>query len=418
MNLNTVDGVEHYIYSGNLSGKKSKKAFEEMKLLSDEGDADAACLLGILYKDGIGTRLDFNKAREQFKQAYELGSEKAAYSLGYLYLKGLGNIGQDYRKALKWLEKSKYPMAKHWLAQFHYYGYGLPINKQKGLELLRANAIGNSEVLLSQWEYEMKHPEVEAITQNSNESGVAANTNDTTQINSGGLPHGVLGNWLGEWQIMDWSGQKVTRTIPIEIEISDTGNRLLYVKIVLDGNEFNGGLIQTKNELIFPDMSITLKKRYTDHPDELTLNYRLTSFVFRTSSIAGVQYLAGELETTIENWSEPGPPGRLILQKEAKVLNPDVLEALAEQNGHFFKVHPNPFEEDLLLHYVLGQDSEVSIRLLDYYQPSKVVRVKQRKQKKGEHMLALDGLNTLKSGLYIIDMTAGAGRYSRIVIRK
>jgi TPR repeat protein len=108
LNLNTADGVEGYIYSGHRSTKKSKKAFKEIKLLSEQGDAEAGCLLGILYKDGIGTRRNFNKARKQFKKAYGLGSEKAAYSLGYLYLKGLGNIEQDYKKALEWFEKSNY----------------------------------------------------------------------------------------------------------------------------------------------------------------------------------------------------------------------------------------------------------------------------------------------------------------------
>lgn len=313
-------------------------------------------------------------------------------------------------------------MAKHWLAQCHYYGYGLRVNRQKGLELLRANPIGNSEVLLAQWEYEMHSQEV--ISQNApsrlNTSvlRMAANPEGITQVNSDILPHDVLGRWLGEWQIMDWSGQKVMRTIPMEIRISETVNRMLDATIVLDGNEFDGSIIQNKNELIFPNMSVTLRKKYTDHPDELTLDYRMTSLTFKASGTDREGYITGELETYIENWSEPGPPGRLLLQREAAVLNRDIPDAPVEQDEHFIKVYPNPFEEDLLLHYTLEQDSDVSVRLLDYYHPSKILRVEKRKQKKGERMISFDGLNALKSGLYIIYMTVGEENHTRIVIKK
>ncbi len=118
----TVQDVEDYIYGGHLTRKKSKKAFTWTKSKANNGDAEAACMLGILYKDGIGTPLNFNKARGQFQIAHALGSEKAAYSLGYLYLKGLGNIDQDYDKAIEWFKKSNYPMAKHWLAKLYYFG--------------------------------------------------------------------------------------------------------------------------------------------------------------------------------------------------------------------------------------------------------------------------------------------------------
>lgn len=76
--LQTVSGVEDYIEIAQFTTKESKKAFQNIKTLAEQGDANAMCLLGVLYKDGVGTPLNFNKARKAFKKSYELGSEKGA----------------------------------------------------------------------------------------------------------------------------------------------------------------------------------------------------------------------------------------------------------------------------------------------------------------------------------------------------
>jgi len=128
--------------------------------------------------------------------------------------------------------------------------------------------------------------------------------------------------------------------------------------------------------------------------------------------------MSGKLETTIENWEEPGPPSTLILQRSKQVLNQEIRNALAEQKDHFIKVYPNPFEQDVLVHYTLEEDSDVTIQLADYYHPSRILKTKHRTQKKGERMVTLEGLNTLHKGLYVIRMSVGKNRYSRIVIRK
>ncbi|WP_291869852.1 tetratricopeptide repeat protein [Maribacter sp.] len=421
-NDSLLQKVEGYIYSDSITPKKAKKLFKKLKTLAKEENADATCLLGILYKDGIGTRLNFNKARKQFKKAFELGNDKAAYSLGYMYLKGLGNINQDYKKAIHWFRKRKYPMAKHWLAQCYYYGYGVPIDKEKAIGILKENLIVNSTVLLSQWEYENSHPEIllenKSTTDNSEDIKASSviTTSNEDQVNT--ITDGVLGKWFGEWQIMDWSGEKIRRAIPIEMEILETGSGILDTKIVLDNNEFKGNVIINNKELVFPDMTVNLRKRYTDHPNELTLDSRFLSFIYELSNIHGVPYMSGILETNIVNWSEPGAPSKLILQRNKTALSKEVIAALAEQKEHFIKVYPNPFEQDLLLHYTLEKDTDVSIQLLDYYQPSKILKTKNRRQKKGERTVVLEGLNSLEKGLYIINMNVGSSSYSRIVVRK
>ncbi|WP_299430797.1 tetratricopeptide repeat protein [uncultured Maribacter sp.] len=421
-NTETLKNIESYIYSDTIPRKQFKKAFKKVKKIAKEDNAQALCLLGVLYKDGIGTHLNFNKARKQFKKAYTLGNEKAAYSMGYMYLKGLGTIKQDYKKAINWFRKSTYPMAKHWLAKCHYYGLGVPANKEKGMQLLKENTIINSEVLLSQWQYEKDNPQIEikldTIRSSKNVEETKVSINTTTTDNYKDTSGEILGQWYGDWEIMDFSGKKVMRSIPISIEILDSGTGILNAKVLLDGNEFIGNVIQNKEELIFPEMSVMLRKRYTDWPEELTLDYRLTSFKYKTSNVNGLAYMSGKLETTIENWKEPGPPSKLILQRSEQELSQKIRKALAEQKEHFIKVYPNPFEQDLLVHYTLEEDADVTIQLADYYHPSRILKTKNRTQKKGERMVTLEELNTLNKGLYVIKMSVGKNRYSRIVIRK
>ena len=135
-----VDNSIHYIYrfkeefkknnDYNQTVEKSKEVFNKVLSYAIEGNSKAACIMGILYKDGIGCPIDYNKARVWFSFAYTAGSDKAAYSLGYLYLKGLGDVEQDYSKAIEWFEKSNYGMAIHWLSKCYYFGLGVEENKE------------------------------------------------------------------------------------------------------------------------------------------------------------------------------------------------------------------------------------------------------------------------------------------------
>jgi len=82
-----------------------------VKPCADQGDIDAICLMGILYKDGIGVEQDFDKALEYFEESAILNHDKALYALGYFYMKGLGSIEQDYEAAVSFFEESIDPMA-------------------------------------------------------------------------------------------------------------------------------------------------------------------------------------------------------------------------------------------------------------------------------------------------------------------
>tara|TARA_R110000868_G_scaffold71713_2_gene209708 strand:- start:36035 stop:37348 length:1314 start_codon:yes stop_codon:yes gene_type:complete len=406
-----LEALNDYLQSDIHSNKDAKTIFKLIKECAENGDAEAASALGILYKDGIGTSLNFNKAKIWFEKAFDGGNDKAAYSLGYIYLKGLGNIQQDYSKAIEWFEKSSYPMAKHWLAKCYYHGYGVALDKEKALELLANNPIVNSKVLLAQWQYEIEHPE-------KSEENYAIQMKDSLpELVNSNENDGVFGSWIGDWKIMDWSGEKIERNIPIYFKLTDNGTGLPDYKISLDGQEFIGNLIVDNNQLIFSDLTLNLKKRYTDNPYELSLDYQVTNFSFSIIESEDTELLTGKLETTILNWSEPGPPSQLILHREGTQISQEIKDALANQQDQFIKVYPNPFEEDLLLYYTLEQDAEVLINFYDYYNPQQVLKTKKKNQRKGERTMVLNDMNDFSKGLYIVQMYVAGNQYSRIVLK-
>ena len=408
--------IENIIYSDTLTRNEARKIFREMRIKETYGDAEASCMLGVLFKDGIGTRLNFNKARKLFIRAYNLGSHKAAYSLGYLYLKGLGNIPQDYVKAIQWFEKSEYPMARHWLAKCHYYGYGVSIDKAVGIQILRENPISNSRKLLAQWESQKPRDSISPTKNIAQSSAVDAVIKGPSSTGIKGLV--VVGSWEGEWHVMDWSSTKIMRSIPIAIEVSEEGYDMYSYNISVDAEEYTGSMLLDGNEFIFPNLVVTVEEPHVDHVSDKLLQHQITSLVFGLEQAQGGQYLKGELEASILNWKEPAPPGQWVLRRKGTPLDKKVIDAFSAQKDHFIKVYPNPFEQDLLLHYTLDTDAEVLIRIYDYHQPSKVLRTIRKKQKNGERMVTFNNLNSFKKGLYIIDMQVGPKRYSRIIIKK
>jgi TPR repeat protein len=93
------DGVRE-IKAGNL-----QKAFEIIKPLAEQGDANAQGTLGVMYRDGKGVRRDDAEAVKWFRKAAEQGNITAQKGLGYMYDKG-ELFPQDDVKAAKWWRKA------------------------------------------------------------------------------------------------------------------------------------------------------------------------------------------------------------------------------------------------------------------------------------------------------------------------
>jgi TPR repeat protein len=72
-----------------------------MRVLADDGDAEAQTNLGTLYVNGRGVPQDYQEALRWFRKAANQGEALAQAKLGLLYYEGNG-VPQDYVQAHMW----------------------------------------------------------------------------------------------------------------------------------------------------------------------------------------------------------------------------------------------------------------------------------------------------------------------------
>ncbi|TQE98499.1 MAG: sel1 repeat family protein [Spiribacter salinus] len=142
--------------------ERFEKAYELLKPLAEEGDAEAqyrvaqiygrpslggqdfgeakvwleraakanhpnAILgLGYMYSNGMGVEEDNNRAAEYYRDAAELGSKVARRNLGLFYKNGEG-VERDYEEAAEWFRRAAQQgdaRAAYELGEIYYYGRG------------------------------------------------------------------------------------------------------------------------------------------------------------------------------------------------------------------------------------------------------------------------------------------------------
>lgn len=70
--------------------QKAVHEFEKYKQSAEQGEAEAQVALGKMYKAGLGTELNYEKAVESFQQAASQGNRDAIYQLGVMCQQGRG----------------------------------------------------------------------------------------------------------------------------------------------------------------------------------------------------------------------------------------------------------------------------------------------------------------------------------------
>ena len=83
-----------------------EKACEWYEKAAENGNAQAMCLLGYCYREGVGVQQDHAKAFDLTKEAAEAGNAMAQFNLGLCYEKGLG-VDADSEQSALWYEKAK-----------------------------------------------------------------------------------------------------------------------------------------------------------------------------------------------------------------------------------------------------------------------------------------------------------------------
>ena len=76
-----------------------------LRVLAEQGNAQAQYRLGFLYRHGQGVPQDNGEAFHWYRKAADQGNAAAEYGVGYMYSKGL-SVPQDYTEADRWRRKA------------------------------------------------------------------------------------------------------------------------------------------------------------------------------------------------------------------------------------------------------------------------------------------------------------------------
>eukprot|EP00899_Mesostigma_viride_P007690 jgi/Mesvir1/16922/Mv15783-RA.1 len=116
------------------------------------GCVDAYCKLGLCYLRGIGVDKDEMQARDWLELAVENGHAEACYVLGKLLQPVATSLDEKERVflLLKQAVDKGYVKDILSLARCYVEGQGVPVNKQKGVELLRDAATGGNPAAMKQ----------------------------------------------------------------------------------------------------------------------------------------------------------------------------------------------------------------------------------------------------------------------------
>jgi len=113
-------------------------AASRLKILSDQGHADAQFYLATMYTEGKGVAQDHKQAAYWFRAASNQGHAKAQFNLGNAYKHGRG-LDKDDWLALTWWKRSA--LQSYTPAQYNYgiallFGRGTRVDEQRALDWL------------------------------------------------------------------------------------------------------------------------------------------------------------------------------------------------------------------------------------------------------------------------------------------
>jgi len=115
------DGVAAY------DRKDYASALVKFRSAAQQGNRDAASLVGMMYNEGTGVLQDYKEAVHWFQIAALQGDRSAQLGLGFMYGKGQG-VAQDYKEAVRWFRlaaKQGDARAQHNLCVMYLKGQGV-----------------------------------------------------------------------------------------------------------------------------------------------------------------------------------------------------------------------------------------------------------------------------------------------------
>ncbi|PKV48708.1 hypothetical protein ATE84_0714 [Aquimarina sp. MAR_2010_214] len=353
------------------------------------------------------------------------------YVLGYLALKNMIAYNQEFtnastvNKAKTHFEASNHKMAKHWLAIMHYFGYGVPKDRVKWLQMLADNDIFNSRTL-------------KQTLQNQNNDWIAISAEErlasfehyTRHKRADEILPLLANHFSGHLIEFDWTGTGIKRYVPMSLRIVVKEIHERYKKALFNF-DINGHTFSKDNQIIQEQLGKTIvpfgstsnlkykvKNLLKDHPDIGTLTYDITGLELREGLVNNKPALIAKGSGKIVEFNETiSHPFRMVLYKETQnqstarsVATPKILDK------NFATISPNPIGNEFNITYTLDQAAEVEVAVYDFFGQQKIRVPSQKHIAKGTQTITVDSA-ALPSGTYVIQMTINGAPYSKTVVK-
>lgn len=392
-----VDGTSEYI-RGLLSLRKNSsssasKAILHFEKAAAKNNTKAKTYLGYLYKQGKGTKLDYEASLDWITQAAEDGDENAEYTLGYYYLKGLAGLEPDYALGYSYFKNNELPMSKYWSAFCEYYGLGTIKNQESSHEKLEGVNLPESKKLKNFF-----HDSEIAGFRMKEEFNISRRLSKTN-FSQGNYEKDMLGTWIEA----DWKKEKVIRKLPLKVSLISSEPRSSEIVLSVEGRDYKATIDQMGN-LKSNSLKIELPNPFSDLNTSDTLTYKIQKIEISKDLDTGAIDI--DCSSWIEEYMESGPPITIRLYSQ---------ETINFKIDKSYTAYPNSFIKYLNFSFELEHASQVELSIYDF--AGRIMLNKKIEElKPGKHKIEFDG-GLLNKQNYIAVLTVNGFKFSRQVIK-
>lgn len=375
------------------------------------GDAKALYNLGMIYKYGRGVKQDMEKSFYYARLSAGKGDPNGCYFAGYMLYKGLG-CKQDYKEAARYLQQSvdqdHYP-AMYLLGLCYRNGFGVERDTAAGKFYLEVAA--SRGYSFAQDELVHVTPEIEAnLTLLKSAEVIGENFPKSFEPVAHNLTgKSVEGNYSGTLITYDWSGEHVLNRALLQLRLESVNDTIKGQWVQNDSTVVVFTAKLTDEGLIFNDAVVPRKDHYNEYP----LMYQFQKATLSVSETGENLFLAGNLQMFSQATMEPERPLYLSLSKNIDYNN------LSDQSQTKNTItdliaFPNPFKDNLAVHFFLSEESSVRLELLNLNGGS-VYKASAGKLQTGKNSLNVN--IELPSGSYILMLKTRHYTASTMVVK-
>ena len=315
--------------------------------------------LGLKYKNGIDTAIDFAKAYYYFDRAANLGDPQSIYAIAYMKYKGLG-CEQDYTKASNLFKIGSNQGREN---SMYFYGlclrngYGVEKNKDSAIYWLTQSAnLGymQARMELSQGMPENSKEDAKQMVKRLHNAAIPESSplNTFKKISSRITDAKQLdGEYIGYLIQYDWSGENVISAKQLKIQLTSDHNQIF-------GKWSEDSTAQVSLKGIFKSGVITFSNSKYERKDHYSpqngIPYELNSTTLNLVTLTDTVFMAGNIEMFSPIRKEPAKPLFIAVSRK---IEKNIMESIS------LRPFPNPFHNQLNVEFNLNETEKIVITI-------------------------------------------------------